>query len=130
MTELEESLYVVSRSDDQRVVTLIIQAKHLNYDMSDGLKLRLRETVLEYLEQRVQYFVLDLQNVSIVDSCGVGLMIGVHNLIRDRDATLYLTGITHFLEKIFRMMHLDQYFHVVDDMAAVEELAASESPLA
>ena len=60
-----------------------------------------------------------------MDSCGVGLMIGIHNLIRDRDSTLYLTGITHFLEKIFRMMHLDQYFHVVKSEDEVRELATA-----
>lgn len=125
MTEKEEALFSVEASDDPRVVTVVIQAKYLNYDMSDGLKLRLREAVQEYLDQGTQFFVLDLQNVSIVDSCGVGLMIGVHNLIRDHDATLYLTGITHFLEKIFRMMHLDQYFHVVRDSDEVRELAST-----
>jgi anti-anti-sigma factor len=63
--------------------------------------------------------------VSIVDSCGVGLMIGIHTLIQDRQGVLYLTGITRFLEKIFRMMHLDQYFNVVESEAEIRELLAT-----
>ena len=120
-----EPVYTMHEWDDGRIVTIQIQAMYLNYDISDGLKLRLRESVQDYLEAGVQFFVLDLSKVSIVDSCGVGLMIGVHNLIRDRDSTLYLTGITHFLEKIFRMMHLDQYFHVVKSEDEVRDRAAT-----
>ena len=107
---------------EDQILSLEIHAKYLNYDISDGLKVRLRETVQHHLDQGVRHFVMDLSKVSIVDSCGVGLMIGLHNLIRDRQGTLYLTGITHFLEKIFRMMHLDQYFQVVESEQEVHDL--------
>jgi anti-sigma B factor antagonist len=120
-----EDIYSVSEWDEGRVVTLRVQTRYLNYDISDGLKARIRETVQDHLDRDVQFFLLDLSEVSIVDSCGVGLMIGLHNMIRDHDATLYLTGITHFLEKIFRMMHLDEYFHVVRDEQEVRELATA-----
>lgn len=108
----EEPLYSVREREDARAVTLQIHSKYLNYDVSDGLKPTLRTLVQERLDRGVRSFVLDLSKVSIVDSCGVGLMIGLHNLVQAAGGTLWLTGITHFLQKIFGMMHLDQYFQV------------------
>ena len=52
-------------------------------------------------------------------------MIGIHNLIKERDGVLFLSGITHFLEKIFRMMHLDQYFRVIEDEQEVLDLVSA-----
>ena len=72
-----EPLYSVREWADSRSVTLQIHSKYLNYDVSDGLKATLRGLVQERLEQGTRTFVLDLSKVSIVDSCGVGLMIGL-----------------------------------------------------
>ncbi len=120
-----DQVYSLKEWEDGRGVSVEITAKYLNYDISDGLKARLRETVQEKLDRGVRYFVMDLTKVSIVDSCGVGLMIGIHNLVQEKEGVLYLTGITRFLEKIFRMMHLDQYFNVVSTEEEVRELVAA-----
>ncbi len=123
MSDLKQSdsIYTLRSSGEGRVLLIEIHAKYLNYDISDGLKVRLREAIQKELDRGTRYYVLDLSKVSIVDSCGVGLMIGIHNLIREHDGLLYLTGVTQFLEKIFRMMHLDQYFRVVESEQAVLE---------
>jgi anti-anti-sigma factor len=120
-----EPLYTVREWTDGRAVTLQIHSKYLNYDVSDGLKATLRDVVQARLDRGVKGFVLDLSKVSIVDSCGVGLMIGLHNLVQGAGGSLWLTGITHFLQKIFRMMHLDQYFHVAASEQDVQKRLAA-----
>lgn len=105
---------------DGRAATLQIHSKYLNYDISDELKALLRDAVQARLDAGVRCFVLDLGKVSIVDSCGVGLMIGLHNHVQGAGGTLWLTGITHFLQKIFRMMHLDQFFQVAASQQDVQ----------
>jgi anti-anti-sigma factor len=127
-TRSGEPLYSVREWADGRSVTLQIHSKYLNYDVSDGLKATLRGLVQERLEQGTRTFVLDLSKVSIVDSCGVGLMIGLHNLVHGANGSLWLTGITHFLQKIFRMMHLDQYFQVAVSEQEVQKKL--QSPVA
>ena len=123
-----EPLYTLREWGDGRAITIQIHSKYLNYDVSDGLKARLRDLVQQRLDGGVKAFVLDLSKVSIVDSCGVGLMIGLHNLIQSANGSLWLVGITHFLQKIFRMMHLDQYFHVAASEQDVQK--ALPSPVA
>jgi anti-sigma B factor antagonist len=120
-----ESLYSVRDWSDGRAVTLQIHSKYLNYDVADGLKATLRNLVQERLDRGTRNFVLDLSKVSIVDSCGVGLMIGLHTLVKAAGGALWLTGITHFLQKIFGMMHLDQYFQVAATEQDVQKQLAS-----
>lgn len=107
-----EPLYTVRDWPAGSAATVQILSKYLNYDVADELKAKLRVVAQQKLDGGFRTFVLDLAKVSIVDSCGVGLMIGLHNQVQAAGGTLWLVGITHFLQKIFRMMHLDQYFHV------------------
>ena len=72
-----EPVYRLRKSAEGRVLAIEIHAKYLNYDISDSLKLQLREAVQQEIDQGVRHYVLDLSRVSIVDSCGVGLMIGL-----------------------------------------------------
>lgn len=121
-----EPLYTVRDWHGGMVSTVQIHSKYLNYDVADELKALLRTAVDAKLGDGRRWFVLDLAKVSIVDSCGVGLMIGLHNQVQGAGGALWLVGITHFLQKIFRMMHLDQYFRVAageDDV--VKQLPAS-----
>ncbi len=104
--------------------TIQILCKYLNYDVADELKASLRPVVQQKLDAGGRTLVLDLEKVSIVDSCGVGLMIGLHNQVQAAGGTLWLVGITHFLQKIFQMMHLDEYFHV----AATEDDVRKQVP--
>ena len=104
---------------DGRGATMQLRARYLNYDVADELKAVLRERTQELLDGGRRHFVLELAEVSIVDSCGVGLMIGLHNQIHATGASLWLVGVSQFLQKILRMMHLDQYFQVAASEADV-----------
>ncbi len=120
-----ETLYSLREWTDGRAVTIQIHSKYLNYDVSDGLKATLRDVVQQRLDGGLKAFVLDLSRVSIVDSCGVSLMIGLHHLVEGAGASLWLIGITHFLQKIFRMMHLDQHFRVAANEQEVQKQLAA-----
>jgi anti-anti-sigma factor len=109
-----DPLYALRAWPDGRGTTIQLRARYLNYDVADELKALLRTRAQELLDGGQRRFVLDLGEVSIVDSCGVGLMIGLHNQVKAAGGELWLVGVTQFLQKILRMMHLDQYFHVAE----------------
>jgi len=123
-----EPLYAIRAWPDGRGATIQLRARYLNYDVADALKAVLRTRTQELLDGGQRHFVLELSEVSIVDSCGVGLMIGLHNQIHAATGALWLVGVTQFLQKILRMMHLDQYFQVAATEAAV--LARLATPAA
>src|SRR5688572_32139360 len=107
-----EPLYTIRSWPDGRGATIQLRARYLNYDVADELKAVLRARTQELLDGGRRHYVLELAEVSIVDSCGVGMMIGLHNQIHAAGGALWLVGVTQFLQKILRMMHLDQYFQV------------------
>jgi stage II sporulation protein AA (anti-sigma F factor antagonist) len=123
-----DQLFSVRDRPSGRFATVVFHAKYLNYDVSDGLKAALQAAIQARIDGGQRSFVLDLSEVSIVDSCGVGLMIWMHRLVEDARGALYVCGVTHFLQKIFRMMQLDRFFHLL----ATEEEAARrlEQPVA
>lgn len=114
-----EPLYTIRTWPEGRGATIQLHARYLNYDVADELKAVLRARTQELLDAGRRHFVLELAEVSIVDSCGVGLMIGLHNQIHAASGGLWLVGVTQFLQKILRMMHLDQYFQVAATEADV-----------
>jgi anti-anti-sigma factor len=120
-----EPLYTLRSWPDGRGATLQLRARYLNYDVADELKAVLRTRTQELLDGGQRHYVLELAEVSIVDSCGVGLMIGLHNQIHAAGGTLWLVGVTQFLQKILRMMHLDQYFQVAVSEADVQARLAT-----
>jgi len=121
-------LFSVRDRPSGRFATVALHAKYLNYDVSDGLRAALQEAIQTRLDSTQKSFVLDLTEVSIVDSCGVGLMIWMHRLVEDAGGALYICGVSHFLQKMLRMMQLDRYFRVLPN----EEEAARrlEQPVA
>jgi anti-anti-sigma factor len=114
-----EPLCTIRSWPDGRGATMQLRARYLNYDVADELKAVLRTRTQELQDSGRRHFVLELAEVSIVDSCGVGLMIGLHNQIHAAGGSLWLVGVTQFLQKILRMMHLDQYFQVAASEADV-----------
>jgi anti-anti-sigma factor len=106
-------LFSVRDRPSGRFSTVALHAKYLNYDVSDGLRAALQEAIQSRLDAGQRAFVLELSEVSIVDSCGVGLMIWLHRLVEDVGGALYLCGISHFLLKMLRMMQLDRFFRVL-----------------
>ncbi|MGA0059974.1 MAG: STAS domain-containing protein [Planctomycetota bacterium] len=65
------------------------------------------------------HFVLDLDNVKIIDSCGVGLIIVANNLAMSRGAKLYLANMKPFIVKILDIMRISKHLTIFE----TEEMA-------
>jgi anti-anti-sigma factor len=105
------------------VVGITLLDKYLNYDIADSLKAHLKDAVSEWQGRGCRHFCFDLSNVSIIDSCGVSVMIALHNSILGSGGQCYLAHLTPFIRRILRMMHLDGYFRVCESEEEVLELA-------
>jgi len=87
----------------------------LNYDISDGLKERLKQSVQEDLEQGQRAFIVDLQEVETVDSCGVGVLIAVHHQVVAEGGTVAFVGCNSLVKKVLQMMRLDRFLAIFSD---------------
>ena len=119
-----DELFSVREVAGGRLATITLHTRYLNYSVSDALRASLARFLANGLERGLREFVLELTSVTIVDSCGVGLMIWLHREVEAAGGTLCLCGVTHFLQKMLRMMQLDRFFTVVaTEEEAVRRLA-------
>jgi anti-anti-sigma factor len=56
--------------------------------------------------------VLDLSEVSLVDSTGIGLMVAIHNSLLRLDGKLRVVHVSENLVELFRAFRLDKHFSV------------------
>lgn len=89
-----------------------IHEPNLDFDASDGLKTRLHSAIGSYLGEGYRSFVLDLTAVERIDSCGVGLLIGMHHQAVGAGGSLVVVITSPFVRKVLRMMRLDRFLEL------------------
>jgi anti-sigma B factor antagonist len=99
---------------DDKTVIISFNDRSLNFYVTDSLKESLKDTINAKIEEGYQHFVLNLDNVKIIDSCGVGLIIVANNVTSCRNAKLYLSNIKPFIIKIFEIMRISKHLSIFD----------------
>jgi anti-anti-sigma factor len=113
-----QGLSVTTLSGDKTVI-ISFNDRSLNFYVTDSLKESLKQTINGKIDEGYQHFVLNLDNVKIIDSCGVGLIIVANNVTASRSAKLYLCHIKPFIIKIFDIMRVSKHLAIYES----EELA-------
>jgi anti-anti-sigma factor len=108
-----QGLSVTALKEDKTVI-ISFNDRSLNFYVTDALKESLKETINSKIEDGFQHFVLNLDNVKIIDSCGVGLIIVANNVTSSRNAKLYLSNIKPFIVKIFEIMRISKHLAIYD----------------
>lgn len=116
-----QGLSVTALKDDQTVI-ISFNDRSLNFYVTDSLKESLKETIKTKIDEGYRHFVLNLENVKIIDSCGVGLIIVANNVTSSHGSKLYLCHIKPFIIKIFDIMRISKHLSIFD----TEETALAE----
>lgn len=72
----------------------------------------LRSKMREIVEQGVQELVVDLTDVQMVDSSGIGLLISAYNSLRKVGGSLAVIHASAELLELFQTMRMHQHFSV------------------
>ena len=78
----------------------------------------IHEMIHEELDLKRGNFVLDMSDVALINSSGVGILIGALTAARNQSGDLRLAGISQKVADVLHMMKLDQVFQsypTVDD---------------
>ena len=74
----------------------------------------------ERLDQQVaagrHHLVVDLEEVTFMDSTGLGVLVGRLKLVRDQDGRLRMVCTQERILKVFRITGLDKVFHIFDSV--------------
>jgi|Deesub1362B_J571_1020462.scaffolds.fasta_scaffold03413_4 anti-sigma B factor antagonist len=74
------------------------------------------DLVHEELEKGTRYFVLDLSGVKLVNSSGVGILIGALTAVRNQGGDLRLAHLNEKVSSILEMMNLNRVFQIFQDV--------------
>ncbi len=102
----------VTTLDDDKTVIVSFNDRSLNFYVTDPLKESLKETINSKIDDGFEHFVLNLENVKIIDSCGVGLIIVANNVTAARGGKLYLCHSKPFIIKIFDIMRISKHLSI------------------
>ena len=94
------------RFEDGR--TILCPAGDIVASMTDGLRTRLKTILAEHPGP----LVIDLAQVELIDSVGLGLLIAAHNTLAKVGEGLALTNVNADLATLLRTMRLDKHFSI------------------
>ena len=90
---------------------------------------QLREPLYELVEQRHHRHVVDLREVTFLDSTGLGILVSDHKRLRDRDGSLHVVCKPGIVSRVFRLTGVDRVVPLVETIEEAETaLAAGAKP--
>ncbi|KAB7704812.1 anti-sigma factor antagonist [Bacillus aerolatus] len=73
---------------------------------------KLRETIFPYAEKKNTKIVIDLSEVSYMDSTGLGVFVGLFKSLNANEGTLQLTGLSERLRRLFDITGLADIMNI------------------
>jgi len=81
---------------------------------------QIRQDVSDRLEAGVKTILLDLTNISFMDSSGLGAMVVTLQRVRAKGAKLYLCSLGDQIKIILELTKMDKIFDILPDRAAFD----------
>jgi anti-sigma B factor antagonist len=95
----------------------------------------LRETLLDLIDGGALHLLIDLGDVTFLDSTGLGVLVGAYHRLRARSGTMAFACATDRVQRVFRVTQLSKIFtlyptleEAVDAQAAVVSTGSSGRP--
>lgn len=86
---------------------------------------RLREMLLEIIDDGAAHLVVDLSEVTFLDSTGLGVLVGIYHRLRARDGSMSFMGVNDRVRRVFHVTQLTKIF--VLHRSLEEAIAAHEA---
>jgi anti-anti-sigma factor len=83
----------------------------------------LRDTVGYFLKAGKRQFILKMNDLSYMDSCGLGQLVSVYISVRNADGNLRLLSPGKKCRELLRISKLDTVFDIFEDAAPFEHAA-------
>jgi anti-anti-sigma factor len=83
---------------------------------------QIRQDVGDRLEAGVETILLDLTNISFMDSSGLGAMVTTLQRVRAKGSKLYLCSLNDQIKIILELTKMDKVFNILPDRAAFDAL--------
>ncbi|MFZ5516079.1 MAG: STAS domain-containing protein [Candidatus Zhuqueibacterota bacterium] len=95
---------------DKAIVT--VKEKRIYLGITDLF----REDMLALLEHQSQELIMNLSEVAVMNSAGLGVLIMARDMIKKRNGRVKITHLQPLMQDIFSRMRLDTLFEIYPDM--------------
>ena len=68
--------------------------------------------LLKVIEGGVKELTVDINDIEMIDSVGLGVLIGAHNSLQKNDGVFNVINASENIYKLFKVMRLDRHFKV------------------
>jgi anti-anti-sigma factor len=72
-----------------------------------------RQDLLKEVKSGVKRLVVDLNDVEMVDSVGIGVLVAAHNSLSKNGGQMTVSNVSQDIFNLFKIMRLDQHFEVI-----------------
>src|SRR6266496_1292886 len=108
----------VQHHDDRAVV-------HISGEVDLATCPQLRDVLAELVDRGVHHLIVDLEQVSFLDSSGIGVLIGVLRRLREHGGSLHLTAPRPHVRRVLELTGITTLlptYATLDEAAPVEPL--------
>jgi anti-anti-sigma factor len=121
---------VVEECSGGAVAVIKIKDAFLNYASSEGLLEGLKDACRAKSAKGVRAFVVDLSSVTVMDSCGLSMLIATKKVISQGGGQLSVFGLSPVVRRLFSVTRLEGVFRVRDnqDAAVAAVLSSASAP--
>lgn len=90
-----------------------ITVLRIGQDIISTMVPQFKAQVVDLLAKNPGKLCLDLQNVELMDSVGIGVLIAIHNTLKKNGHELAISNASENIMKLFQTMRLDQHFQIM-----------------
>lgn len=97
-----------------------------DYVLNGPNTVSLRKQVQECLEQGIKLVLIDLQDVTFMDSAGLGSLVTILKSVRSAQGKLYLCSVNAQIRMLFELTGMDKVFQIYSDRAEFNQNVLSQ----
>jgi anti-sigma B factor antagonist len=103
---------LVDEVEGRGITVLYLQDSYLNLATAEEVKPLLKQHVREHIAADKRRFVLNLENVGVIDSCGLAVLISLKKLVDGNNGRLALSNLSALTDRLFALTRLHRAFDV------------------
>jgi len=112
------------------VAVLQIKDAFLNYASSEELKTSIKDLCRARLAGGVRRFAVDVSRVTVMDSCGLSVLISMKKLVEGESARMSLFGLSPMIQRLFEITKLENVFDIRADERSCMTALTGDAPIA
>ncbi|BBB31730.1 anti-sigma B factor antagonist [Thermotomaculum hydrothermale] len=98
----------MEKSQDGHKITITLQGK-VTFENTGEIREKMKEILRE---EGIKELILNMGEVSFIDSSGLGLLVSIKNTMIRKDGTFSMINLTDTVKKIMKQTGLDKYFGI------------------